>query len=410
MKEIKPSQVTGSVIDKLLGIESSKIGYYGEVKQKIQELEAANLGLSIKKTELQAVFNSIVDAVVIYDTKGTVQHRNHVCPRLFPTETQLGNSCRALFHGEQVLASETCPVEQAIKGKTSQLSFTVLRDDQNRKRYYDAIATPIPTQTEDILRKNRALVFIRDVTDQRTRELQFLQAEKMSSIGLLAAGVAHEINNPLTSVAGYAEALQRRFREDISLAGDQRLIDFPRYLEVIVREVYRCKAITDSLQSFSRKSDGVFSEVDLNGIVDEVFELVRHTCRDKDITLVKEFSEKSPIVEGDSSAIRQIFLNLALNAIQSIDTSGTVKITSELVDSEICIRVIDDGSGIPAEQLDQIWTPFFTTKVVGKGQGLGLAVTYDIIEKHNGTIVVVSEVGVGTEFVVKFPRFRMADG
>jgi two-component system, NtrC family, sensor kinase len=237
-----------------------------------------------------------------------------------------------------------------------------------------------------------------------------LQAEKMSSIGLLAAGVAHEINNPLTSVAGYAEALQRRFREDISLAGDQRLIDFPRYLEVIVREVYRCKAIIDSLQSFSRKSDGVFSEVDLNGIIDEVFELVRHTCRDKDIALVKDFSEKMSIVEGDSCAMRQIFLNLALNAIQAIENSGTVKITSEVTDSEVFIRVIDDGSGIPGEQLDQIWTPFFTTKVVGKGQGLGLAVTYDIIEKHSGTIVVNSEVGVGTEFVVKFPKFRVEHG
>lgn len=403
MKEIKPSQVTSSVLDELLGIESSKIGYYGEVKQKIQELEAANLGLSIKKTELQAVFDSIADAVVIYDTKGTVQHRNHVCPRLFPAETQLGNSCRALFHGEQALSSDICPVEKAIEGETSQLSFTVLRDDKGRKRYFDAIATPIPPQVEDVFGKNRALVFIRDMTDQRSKELQFLQAEKMSSIGLLAAGVAHEINNPLTSVAGYAEALQRRFREDLSLAGDQRLIDFPRYLDVIVREVYRCKGIIDSLQSFSRKADGVFSDVDLNGIIDEVFELVRHTCRDKDIALVKEFSEKPPMVKGDSCAMRQIFLNLALNAIQSIETSGTVKVTSEMTDSEVFVRVIDDGSGIPAEHLDQIWTPFFTTKVVGKGQGLGLAVTYDIIEKHSGTIVVNSEVGVGTEFVVKFP-------
>ncbi len=404
MKEISPSQVTGSIINELLGIESSKIGYYSEVKKKIQELEAANLGLSIKKTELQAVFNSIADAVVIYDTKGVVQHRNHVCPKLFPAETQIGNSCRALFHDEQVLASHLCPVEKAINGETSQLSFTFFRNDKNRKCYFDAIVTPIPPQVEDVLGKNRALVFIRDVTDQRSKELQFLQAEKMSSIGLLAAGVAHEINNPLTSVAGYAEALQRRFREDISLAGDQRLIDFPRYLEIISREVYRCKAIIDSLQSFSRKSDGVFSEVNLNEIIDEVLELIYHTCCDKAIVQEKELSEKLPIVKGDPCAMRQVFLNLALNAIQSIETSGTLKIRSEVVNSWVFVRVIDDGSGIPAEHLDKIWTPFFTTKVVGKGQGLGLAVIYDIIEKHSGTIIVNSEVGVGTEFVSKFPR------
>lgn len=404
MKEVKPARVNESILDGLLGIESSKIGYYAEVKQKIQELEAANLGLRTTKTELQAVFDSIVDAVVIYDTNGLVQHRNHVSPRLFPMETQHGKSCQDLFHEGKTLASDICPVEKAIEGETSQLSFTSPRDEHGRKRYFDAIATPIPSQSRDRHAKNRALVFIRDVTDQRSRELELLQSEKMSSIGLLAAGVAHEINNPLTSVAGYAEALQRRFKEDLSLAGDKRLIDFPRYLEVIVREVYRCKGIIDCLQSFSRKSDGVFSQVDLNEVIEEVFELVRHTCHDKDISLQKELSLAPPLVKGDSSAMRQIFMNLALNAIQAIELSGTVVISTEVVGAEVFVKVIDDGAGIPPEILEQIWTPFFTTKTVGRGLGLGLAVTYDIIERHGGSVSVHSEEGRGSEFIVKFPR------
>ena len=399
MKEIKPTRVDEHFLDSLLGIESSKIGYYGEVKQKIQELEAANLGLRIKKTELQAVFDAISDGVVIYDTKGLVQHRNHICPQQFPKETLIGMSCRALFHPEVRLAPTSCPVEKALRGESAQLSFSTTSNHLGRHHFFDVIATPI----EDPVAGNRALVFIRDVTDRRSRELQLLQAEKMSSIGVLAAGVAHEINNPMTSVAGYAEALQRRFRDDQSLAGDQRLRDFPKYLDVIVREVYRCKGIIDNLLSFSRKSDGQFGSVDLNQIIGEVLELVRHKGRDKRITLVEELAAIAPMVHGDASALRQVFLNLILNALQAIEGSGTVTIVTEGEGGQAIARVKDTGTGIAPDLLDQIWNPFFTTKVVGKGQGLGLAVTYDILEKHQGTIDVHSTVGEGTEFIVKLP-------
>jgi len=403
MKEIRATHVDEGFLDSLLGIESSKIGFYGEVKQKIQELETANLGLRVKKTELQAVFDAISDGVVIYDRKGLVQHRNHVCPKLFPTETLIGKSCQALFHPDQNLAPGSCPVEKAFRGESSQLSFSTPHSFGGRNHFYDVIATPIATPSEDSTGGNRALIFIRDVTDRRSRELQLLQADKMSSIGVLAAGVAHEINNPMTSVAGYAEALQRRFRDDQSLAGDQRLIDFPKYLEIIVREVYRCKGIIDSLQSFSRKSDGVFGKVDLNTIIREVLELVRHQGKNKNITLLENFSVALPVVLGDASALRQVFLNLLLNALQSIEQTGTVTVETGAESGQVVARVIDTGSGIAQDMLDHIWTPFFTTKVVGQGQGLGLAVTYDIVEKHQGSIDVRSKVNTGTEFIVKLP-------
>ncbi len=399
MKEIKPTHIDEQCLDTLLGIESSKIGFYGEVKQKIQELEAANLGLRVKKTELQAVFDAISDGVVIYDNRGLVQHRNHVCPRQFPKETLIGKSCRALFHTEKSVSPSGCPVEKALRGESSQLSFSSTPDDAGKTHYYDVIATPIA----DPAGGNRALLFIRDVTDRRTRELQLLQAEKMSSIGMLAAGVAHEINNPMTSVAGYAEALQRRFRDDLSLVGDQRLVDFPKYLDVIVREVYRCKGIIDSLLSFSRKSDGTFGSVDLNSIIAEVLELVRHKQRDDKIVLQENLTAPLPAVQGDASALRQVFLNLVLNALQSIEMEGVVRIESEVIDDQVVSKVQDTGGGIEPEILDQIWNPFFTTKAVGKGQGLGLAVTYDIIEKHQGTIEARSKVGEGTEFIVRLP-------
>ncbi|MBW6508076.1 MAG: PAS domain S-box protein [Desulfuromonadales bacterium] len=399
MKQIKPTQVDDNFLNTLLGIESSKIGFYGEVRQKIQELEAANLSLRVKKAELQAIFDAISDAVVIYDAKGLVQHRNHVCPRFFPTETLIGTNCKALFHADKKSNPDFCPIEKALGGKSSHLSYYRIHDDNGRKAFYDVVVTPI----EDLAGGTRALVFFRDVTDRRMRELQLLHAEKMSSIGVLAAGVAHEINNPLTSVAGYAEALQRRFRDDPSLVGDQRLLEFPKYLEVIVREAYRCKGIIESLLSFSRKSDGSFERVDLNMIIGEVLELLQHKGRDERITLQNHLRDPLPPVLGDASALRQVILNLVLNAFHAISESGTVRLETDFNTTEVVVKVIDDGCGIEPGMLDQIWSPFFTTKGVGKGQGLGLAITYDVIEKHHGSIEVHSQIGVGSEFHVKIP-------
>lgn len=318
MKTIKTTKVNDDFLDELLGIKSSKIGFYSEVKQKIQELETANLDLQIKRSEIQAVFNAISDAVIIYDNLSLVQHRNQVAPRFFYHQSHHGASCRVLFHNERATDPQNCPVEKALKGKNAQMSFSRQKTGQSRPQFYDVIATPIV----DPIEGNRALVFIRDVTEKRNRELQLLQAEKLSSVGVLAAGVAHEINNPLTSVAGYAEALQRRLRDDPALAGDQRLCDFPGYLDVIVREAYRCKGIIDSLLSFSRKSDGSFGRVDLNEIIAEVLELVRHKQRDAQIDLDTNLQIPLPPIEGDASALRQVFLNLVMNALQSIEEIG----------------------------------------------------------------------------------------
>ncbi len=399
MKEIKSAAVDDKFLDNLMGIETGKIGFYAEVKEKIAELEAANQRLRTKKSELQAVFDAIGDGVVIYDRDGRVCYRNHQTPVLFPEETMIGTHCRALFHPERVTDQVSCPVAQALRGESCQLSFSIAKRD-GKNLYFDVTATPIA----DPLAGNQALLLIRDVSERRAQELQLLQAEKLSSIGMLAAGVAHEINNPMTSVAGYAEALQRRFRGAADLSADPRLADFPRYLEIIVREVYRCKGIIDSLLSFSRKSEGAFGRVDLNEIVSEVLELVRHLGRDKNIALEEHLFVPLPPVYGDACALRQVFLNLVLNALQAIEGKGSVRVETEVEGTQVVARVIDTGTGIAAEMIDQIWNPFFTTKVVGKGQGLGLAVTYDIIKKHDGVIEVQSQLGKGTEFIVKLSQ------
>ena len=399
MKEIRPTRVGTTFIDSLLGLESSKIGFYSEVKQKIQELEAVNLGLRFKQMELQTIFDAISDGVVIYDSKKLVQHRNHVCPQLFPRETLVGTGCRALFHPETKSAPDSCPVEKALAGQNCQWSFTASTEKHDRKQFFEVTATPIENPGGGY----RALIFLRDVTQKRMQELNVLQAEKMSSIGVLAAGVAHEINNPMNSVAGYAEALQRRLKSCPELRDDKRLEDFGPYLEVIIREVYRCKSIIDNLLSFSRKSDGSKGEVHLNAIIREVLQLLQHKSRYESILVRETLAESLPVMHGDAGALRQVFLNLLLNAMQAIRDEGTVEVTTRSVPGWLEARVTDTGSGIPAEMIDQIWNPFFTTKTVGQGSGLGLALVYDIVKHHGGEIAVTSTVGKGTEFIVRFP-------
>ncbi|GAM11481.1 signal transduction histidine-protein kinase AtoS [Geobacter sp. OR-1] len=398
MAEAKRTLVDEPNLERLLGLESSKIGFYSEVKQKIQELEAANLELRIKTGELQAVFDAISDSVVIYDHRGCVQHRNRVSPQLFPTETTIGRCCKTLFHPDRD-RSPDCPVELALSGQNAQVSFC-LADRMGNDRYFDVTATPI----EDANEETRALVFIRNVTDKRLNELQLLQAEKLSSIGLLAAGVAHEINNPLTSVAGYSEALLRRFRDDKALADDPRLRDFKNYLGVIIRESYRCKGIIDSLLSFSRKSEGAVGLVDINEILGEVLELVRHRARNERIEIRELLQLNLPMVKGDASGLRQVFLNLTMNALQSIEGPGMIEIaTAEHEDRTVSATISDNGCGISPAMMEQIWDPFFTTKEPGKGIGLGLSVTYNIIKMHGGKVFVESRHGEGSKFTVRLP-------
>ena len=312
-------------------------------------------------------------------------------------ETLVGRSCRKLFHPELEKSPEECPVERALRGESVQVSFTSSVSGMET-RYFDATVTPI----EDHNGKNRALMFLRDVTDRRSQELQLVQAEKMSGIGVLAAGVAHEINNPLTSVAGYAEALLRRLRDD-GLGQDPRLDVFQKYLEVIMRETYRCKGIIDNLLSFSRKSDGSVGSVDLNGVLQEVLELVRHKSRYEQIEILEILQHDLPPVLGDGAGLRQVLMNLLLNAHQAISGAGTVEISTFREGKLGVIRIKDSGCGIPPGQLAQIWNPFFTTKSVGQGLGLGLAITYNIIQRQGGEIQVESQMGEGATFTVRLP-------
>jgi len=389
-----------TIVDPSVNIARQVVKLYGTT-QDITERKQDEVRLRNKKNELQAIFDSVNDGVMVFDHNGAIQHHNHICSQFFSPEVLADGGCGDIFHSDSAFSPQTCPVERALHGERVETSLVAVRADHDT-RYIDITANPIKDEFGE---KTRALVFLRDVTLKRQQEMQLIQTEKMSSIGVLATGIAHEINNPLTSVAGYAEALLRRFRDEPSLGADIRLEVFPKYLEVIIRESYHCKGIIGSLLDFSRKSEGLNCTVNLNGLLLEIIELLKHQPSNKDMNIIADLKGNIPAVLGDPSGLRQVFMNLLVNACHATKDGGQVRISATHADKDraVYVTVHDTGCGIAHDVIDRIWDPFFTTKEVGEGVGLGLALSYNIVKRNGGEIRVESRLGKGTQFTVLLP-------
>jgi len=224
---------------------------------------------------------------------------------------------------------------------------------------------------------------------------QLIQAEKLTSLGQMAASIAHEINNPLAGVLVYTRLLSKKLTEDTARKDES--LD---YLSKMESEVSRCSRIIRNLLDFARQTEPMLRLVDINQVIEQVLAMVGHQAQLQNVEVVKEFSPSLPKVMADFDQLQQIFTNLTLNAIQAMPDGGRLTIRSSTVDGEVRIDVQDTGCGISKENMGKLFTPFFTTKAKGKGVGLGLAVAHGIIERHKGRIKVQSEVGKGTTFSI----------
>ncbi|MFQ5989724.1 MAG: ATP-binding protein [Candidatus Methylomirabilales bacterium] len=237
---------------------------------------------------------------------------------------------------------------------------------------------------------------------RRSQDL-LLRQEKLASLGRLAAGLAHEINNPLSSVAGFAEALQRRARAE-RLDDREKFRDIAEYLAFIQQEVARAAAIVRHLLDFARQREPSFEELDLPSLIQDTVALVSHQATVTNKRIAVEITPDLPVVQADRQMLQQAILNLLTNALDAIEGTGEVRITALPALDQVEIRVEDTGCGIPPEHLAKIFDPFFTTKEVGKGTGLGLAICQSIIEQHRGSMEVRSDgVGKGTTVAVRLP-------
>jgi len=224
---------------------------------------------------------------------------------------------------------------------------------------------------------------------------QLIRAEKLTSLGQLAASIAHEINNPLAGVLVYTQLLSKKVTGD-AFKKEEALSN----LSKMETEISRCSRIIRNLLDFARQKEPTLRLVDVNQVIEQVLSMVGHQAQMQNVEVVQEFSPSLPKVVADFDQLQQIFTNLALNAIQAMPEGGELTVRSSAVDSEVRVDVQDTGCGISKENMGKLFTPFFTTKVKGKGVGLGLAVVHGIIERHKGRIEVQSDVGEGTTFSV----------
>jgi two-component system, NtrC family, sensor kinase len=240
------------------------------------------------------------------------------------------------------------------------------------------------------------LIIFEDITDRAELERRLMQADKLSSIGLLAAGVAHEVNTPLAVISTYAQMLAKQISGDTEKAP---------LLEKIAKQTFRASEIVNSLLNFSRTSTTEFAMVDLNKVISETVTLLEHQLGKARIEVKLALDDGLPRIRGNPGKLQQVFLNLVLNARDAMESGGTLAIkTMRSQDRQVRVTVADSGAGIAAENLTRIFDPFFTTKAAKKGTGLGLSVSYGIVKEHGGEIEAASDLGAGTRFELSFPE------
>jgi PAS domain S-box-containing protein len=269
-------------------------------------------------------------------------------------------------------------------------------DDRSSKLLVNATAVPLQGQAGDTNRVSGMILLFEDITDRVHLEEQLQISEKMASIGLLAAGVAHEVNTPLTGISSFTQMLL-----DGADPADPRTL----LLEKIEKQTFRAAKIVNGLLALSRPGtgDSERTSVDLNSVITDVFSLLEHQFAVGSIKVRRELSASPAVVPGIEHQLQQVFLNLFLNARDAMPRGGWLSVSTRIDGDCAVAEVADTGSGIPSEQLARIYDPFFTTKAIGRGTGLGLSISYGIVREHQGSIRCDSAMGQGTRFTLTLP-------
>ena len=364
--------------------------------------------ISKEKKEWERTFDALTDMVWIEDGSRQVIRANSalLAKTGFSAVEAAGKLCGEVLDRIGIATNDCCLCSETISSKRP--SFRELKGA--RGSIFHSWAYPLTDEEGNLY----AIVhYLKDVTDQKRLEQQLIRSDRLASLGTLVAGIAHEINNPLGIIAGYAEALIDRAKEK-RLRDIPEFEDFPEYLETIHNEIFRCKGILRGLLDFARPSCGTFREIDINELIKEVILLVNHKAKrlHHDITL--RLNRDLPKICADPGSLRQLFMNIIINSLYFTPAGGSIVIVTELDNSaggkkygsrneRIKVAVSDTGEGIPPGILDKVFNPFFTTKPVGEGTGLGLAIGHKIVEEHGGSIDVESAEGKGTTLTIRFP-------
>lgn len=366
---------------KQAGLAVEKAKMYTVMEEKIQERTKE---LKESKDFLDSMFDSITDVIYIRDPEYKIMKANKVALEIFG-EGLVDELCYEQIGGNTEPCKD-CPVEHAMKTKN-----VVTREvyDERLKEYL--LFSTYPQVDENGVLK-AVVGTIKLVTERKKLEQHLSRSEKLASIGRLSAGVAHEINNPLTNISIYSQLLLKKTR------GENK-----RMMGIIKSQADIAARIVKNLLEFSRQHVVKFEQTDINHLISAVLIISEHQFSSKNIKVVKDLDSNSPKILADDSQLQQVFVNIMTNAIEAMPRGGNLTVSTRKANGFIEVKISDTGRGIPKEDLPKIFDPFFTTKEIGKGTGLGLSISYGIIKKHDGKISVESEVGKGTTFIIELP-------
>jgi C4-dicarboxylate-specific signal transduction histidine kinase len=372
-----------------LGDES----FYQIIFRDLTEQKKLEKKIRQSKRNLEAIFDGIRDQLSIQAPDYQILRVNKAVVENYKTTFKelFGRKCYEVYF-QRTNPCEKCPISVTIETKQPASSIMRLSEDNTTLQIF---SYPILDEKGELA---SVIEYMKDITEEQRLHEQLIQSEKLAGIGILASGVAHEINNPLSGIIGMAEVA---LEEEDPSKNESYLMD-------ILNCAQRISEIVRGLRSYSRAAKkGELGLVDLNEVLEESLKMVRLATKKTPVEVIKKFQSIEKI-RANMGEIQQVFTNLITNAFQAMDGKGgnLVLSTRSLKDS-VEVKVSDHGVGIPQKYLNQIFDPFFTTKNPGEGTGLGLNIVYRIVTKYEGTIDVESKEQVGTTFIIKFPIRRV---
>jgi PAS domain S-box-containing protein len=364
-----------------------------------RQLHLKALELDRLRTFNENILESLDDGLLVVNLNDRVMRWNTALEQVYglTSEEASGRPLGEVFDGPFVEAIRAARRDTPEGATLSRIPLPARGIHAGRNLIVNAAVVPLRASDALGVTTVGTIVIIEDVTARVQLEEQLQISEKMASIGLLAAGVAHEVNTPLTGISSFTQML---------LEGADPEDPRTRLLEKIERQTFRAAKIVNGLLNLSRPvGQGTHERtpVDLNVVITDVLGLLEHQLENHRIKVRRELADEPVFVLGIEHKLQQVFLNLFLNARDAMPKGGWLSVSTRAHDLRAIAEVSDTGSGIPNEYLARIYDPFFTTKVIGEGTGLGLSITYGIVREHDGSIDCESAVGQGTRFILAFP-------
>ena len=343
------------------------------------------------------ILESLDDGLVVFDVSERIVRWNRALEEFYGVVRRdaVGRTLGDIFDAPFIEALRAARQEHPYGATLYRVPLSARKDDDSRI-LVNATVVPLQNPSGSDMAVSGTILLIEDITDRVRLEEQLQISEKMASIGLLAAGVAHEVNTPLTGISSFTQML---------LDGADPRDPKTALLEKIEKQTFRAAKIVNGLLNLSRPAPATNEriDVDLNAVITDVFSLLEHQFEVGKIKARRELAPTAVTVVGIEHQLQQVFLNLFLNARDAMPRGGWLTVTTRIDGDRAVVEISDTGSGIPPEQLARIYDPFFTTKAIGRGTGLGLSITYGIVREHDGAIRCDSAIGQGTRFTLTLP-------